>query len=344
MLANRPTNDLSFPSRLEEAGQAANQAAARGVFTDYAERKAQNTDRRQRVDLATFEQFLAEVGAACGDLREDPQAWRGVTWGLVAAFQRWQLGQGYAVSSVNVRLSTVKSYAKLAMKAGVIPAAEYAMIRAVEGYQHKEAPRIDETRAAAGQQTRRGAKKAQAVSIAPAQARALKGQPDTPQGRRDALIMVLLLDHGLRVGELALLTVDSFDLASGEFRFYRPKVDKVQTHKMTTATRAALIAYLDHDAPAVGCIWRQSTKSGELGAQGMTERALTDRVRTMGAAVGLAGLSAHDCRHYWATAAVRNGTALDRLQDAGGWASLSMPLRYAEAARIANQGVNLGAD
>jgi hypothetical protein len=52
----------------------------------------------------------------------------------------------------------------------------------------------------------------------------------------------------------------------------------------------------------------------------MTARALTARVRDLGAAVGLVGLSAHDLRHYWATRAARSGTPLDRLQDAGGWA------------------------
>ncbi|MBC8492720.1 MAG: hypothetical protein H8D43_02960 [Chloroflexi bacterium] len=39
----------------------------------------------------------------------------------------------------------------------------------------------------------------------------------------------------------------------------------------------------------------------------------------------------------------RSGTPIDRLQDAGGWASPSMPLRYVEAARIANEGVRLSA-
>ena len=87
---------------------------------------------------------------------------------------------------------------------------------------------------------------------------------------------------------------------------------------------------------------RASRKGGALTGAGLTERAITDRVRTLGAAVGLAGLSAHDLRHYWATRAARNGTPLDRLQDAGGWSSPAMPLRYVEAARIANEGVLLG--
>jgi integrase len=63
---------------------------------------------------------------------------------------------------------------------------------------------VDSTRAP----TRKGAKKAQPVSLTPEQAARLKAQPDTPQGRRDALLLGLLLDYGLRVGEVAGLQID----------------------------------------------------------------------------------------------------------------------------------------
>ena len=39
-----------------------------------------------------------------------------------------------------------------------------------------------------------------------------------------------------------------FDLAAGELRFYRPKVDKIQTHKLTADTLAAARAYLPRAA------------------------------------------------------------------------------------------------
>ena len=278
-----------------------------------------------------------------GDLASDPTAWAGVTWGLVTGFREWLLTRGYAIGSVNLHLTTLRTYAGLAMQAGVVPAGECAAIRAVRGYGRTEGKHVDSARAP----TRKGAKKAQPVSLTPDQAARLKAQPDTPQGRRDALLLCLLLDHGLRVGEVAGLAVGDFDLAAGELRFYRPKVDKIQTHRLTADTLAAARAYLaagdiTGDAPAQGPALRASRKGGVLQDAGMTARALTARVRDLGAAVGLVGLSAHDLRHYWATRAARSGTPLDRLQDAGGWASPAMPLRYVETARIANQGVLLG--
>ena len=87
--------------------------------------------------------------------------------------------------------------------------------------------------------------------------------------------------------------------------------------------------------------WQQLRKDGELGEAGMSERAITARVGVLGRKLGIDGLSAHDCRHYWATKAARSGTDAFALRDAGGWSSLAMPSRYVEAAAIANSGVKL---
>lgn len=322
------------------AGQVADKHASASAFSDYQSRKASNTRDRQRVDLALFARFLREAGIPeVGDLASDVTAWAGVSWGLLEAFNRWQLAQGYAVGSCNVRLATVKTFCKLAAKAGVIAPQDYAMIAMVKGLSHKEGRNVDESR----EVTRVGSKKADPVGLSKKQAAQLKGQPaDTPQGRRDALMMCLMLDHGLRVGEVALLEVAHFNLATGEFIFYRPKVDKTQTHKMTADTlRAAFAYFAAGDAPAMGPLLRGSRKDGRLEGSGMSERAITARVAELGRRVGVAGLSAHDCRHYWATLASRKGTPINALQEAGGWASPAMPLRYAMAAKIANEGVRL---
>jgi integrase len=243
------TNHSLIPSQgdaLALAGQVANDYAARGAFDDYLARKAANTIRRQAADLARFAHFLADVGTPVGDLQHDALAWRGVTWGLVEGFRNWMVAQGDAVGSINVRLSTVKAYVKLAVKAGALSAEAFALIRLVAGYSRQEGNHVNERR----DRTRRGRKKASAVHMDKKQAKRLKAQPDTPQGRRDALLLCLLLDHGLRVGEVAALKVGNFDLKAGELRFYRPKVDKEQTHKLTADTLRAARAWFDNgDVP-----------------------------------------------------------------------------------------------
>jgi integrase len=151
-----------------------------------------------------------------------------------------------------------------------------------------------------------------------------------------------LLDHGLRVGEIAILTRKNFDLKQGTLTFYRPKVNKVQTHERTADTRKAAAAYFKYAAPEEGILWRKSCKGiGKLSSQ-MSEtsasRALTKRVELLGRHAGIEGLSAHDARHYAATFEARNGTPINRLVDMFGWNSPTMALRYIEAAHIANEG------
>jgi integrase len=110
---------------------------------------------------------------------------------------------------------------------------------------------------------------------------------------------------------------------------------------MSDDTRRALRSYLELGGPAAGLLFQTTRKGNIITGQGMNERAITGRVAYLGQRAGVAGLSAHDLRHTWATLAARAGTPIDRLMDAGGWSSMAMPLRYVEFAKIANEGVRL---
>jgi integrase len=316
-------------------GQLANAYAASNVFKEYQEKMSTNTLKRHKDDIALFSQFLKHVGMIRENLLTDCTEWNGITFGLVETFKRWQLDQGYAIASINAHISTVKVYAGLAVQAGMLSTEEYALMKMVKSYRHKEGRNVDEKRV----QTRRpDAKKSEAVQLTQEQAKALKSQPDTTQGRRDAFLMCLLLDHGLRCGEAAALTVDALNLTEGTVTFYRQKVDKSQTHKLTRDTLLAAMRYLKICKP-VGNLLMGSRKGGKLEGT-MSERAITDRVRELGERIGVKGLSAHDCRHDWAKSAVK-ASDIKSLQQAGGWSSPAMPLRYADDATIANEGIKL---
>jgi integrase len=348
--ANDTTNEIivasDTPSALAQAGQAANSAASQNVFADFRARRSENTLRAQDSDLANFTTFLNglhETVALSGALNHDPGAWRGITYGLIEAFVQAMITNGYALTSVNRALSTVKKYAGMAFKAGAIEMTEHALIRTVTGYATKEQKRVNEKRESSGMETRIGEKKAEHTRLSVADARALKrDHDDTPQGRRDAVLMSLLLDLGLRCGEVALLTVDTVNFSEKTITFYRPKVDKTQTHNLTPDLFKALKAYADAgDMLPAGKLLRASRKSGQLTHGGMTNNAIMRRVRALGESIGVDHLSPHDCRHFWATDAARQKTDPFRLQEAGGWNSLAMPRRYVEDAKIANEGVML---
>ncbi|SRR5216683_6269 len=294
-------------------------------LTRYQAGLRDETIRRQKTDLLTFARFLHSVGVQPGDFYNDLDAWRGITAGLLEAFIQWQQMQGYAIGSINVRLATVKAYCHLAYNTGILDVDTHTHIQGVKGIQRKQARNIDARR----EVSRVGYKKAQAVDIPLELLPALK-HPDTGDlSKRDALLMCLLLDHGLRVGEIVILKRNQIALRAKQITFYRPKVDEPQTDRLTDDTLAAACAYLP-TLPA---------KQESLFDLAITS--VQERVRTLGGLVGIHGLSPHDCRHSWATRAASHGTPLDRLKQAGGWSNLQTPLRYIKNASIANEGVIL---
>lgn len=331
-----------------QAAAAADRASAAAAFTAYRSRVDADTLRRQEADLALFAHFLAQVraippaeAAAFGArLASTASPWANVSHGLLTAFLHWQLQAGYAIGSINVRLATVRRYCALAHSAGVISTEALAQIRSVRGFGGRQARAIDAQRQRQQTPTRLSSKKAQPHVLTADQVHTLKQQPDTPQGRRDALLVCLLADHGLRVGELAALQVGCIDLARGTLTFYREKVHTTQTHRLSTDALAAARAYLRHDATSSGQLLRGSRKNGELW-KGMSVRAIRERVALLGERIGVSDLAPHDLRHTWATRAARGRSDPFALRDAGGWNSLVMPGRYVESNAVANEGIRL---
>lgn len=336
------TNKLPTPSRSltpAQVGAVANAHASAAVFEDYRGRKARNTIARQDRELAVFCRYLeaTTIRATPEDLAHNPAAWQDMTWGNVAGFVQWLLREGYAVASINVRLATIRAYARLAHQAGTIGTDEWLKIQSVKGFSRKEGARKDETR----EVKRRSTRKADAPILTREQVKVLKEQhDDTPQGRRDRLLMCLLLNMGLRVGEITLLRAQDFNLGAGTLTFHRPKVDKVQTQQLKNGMLEAARAYITQDVtnPAVPLL--RSTHKGELTDHSMTRYDIARRVRELGRAAGIDSLSPHDCRHSWATRAARRSDVFT-LRDAGGWSSLAMPSRYVEAAKVANERLEL---
>jgi integrase len=314
---------LASVRRLELAALA-DETARQGAFADYRSRRAENTLRRQDAELANFAAYIGMEGLATA-----PNAWTGVTWGIVDSFVKKLLMDGYAVGTVNNHLSTIKTYAKLAAKAGALSVQRLAMIRTVAGYAHREAKRIDEKRAGAGIETRLGTKKDMARVLTEAQEVALKGPcDDTPQGLRDRVLLVLLLDLGLRVSEAVDLQVADFDWGTGKLVVNRRKTDSVTTFELRNAKRATLHAYLEVVEPA-GQLLRGSRKDGTL-VGGMSNRAVRARICAMGNRLGIDHLSPHDLRH---TRATRLASSLNvrQLMDWFGWNSPAMAARYIES-------------
>lgn len=206
---------------------------------------------------------------------------------MLEAFIQWQKLQGYSIGTINVRLATVKAYCHLAYDTGVLDVDTHTHIQGVKGIQRKQARNIDARR----ETTRVGAKKAQAVDIPLELLYKLKHLNTGFLAKRDALLMCLLLDHGLRVGEVAILKRNHIYLRGRTLTFYRPKVDEPQTDRLTDDTLAAARAYLP------------TLPAKQESLFDLAIISIQERVRTLGELAGIQGLSPHDCRHSWATRA-----------------------------------------
>jgi integrase len=335
-------------SNILELGQAANKAAENATFKLYQDRRPINTQRSQRAALSIFAEFMRTCGLmTTGNLYEDPTAWAGITWGLVQTFQSWLLQNGYATKTVNDRVSVVKVYMTMANAAGIIPDTEILRLQSLKGYTRKEAIDTDAKRTSAGIATRRGAKKSAATPITEDQARALcQARNETPQARRDALIFCLLLDHGLRVSEVADLRIENIDRAAKQITFYRRKTGKTSRHNLRGRAWQVMSAYLSKDITTQsGSLILASCKTGALIDKGVTTRAIGKRVQRLGQGVGLANLSPHDCRHNGATLAGRDpSVSLAALMQWGGWDSATSAARYIDHGLADNDGVSLGMD
>ena len=344
------TQIAPYNNHLAIAGEIANQTSQYDVFAVYRQNITSNTRKRQHNDLEAFSSYLASAGIhrSAEDFMADPLAWQGMTYGLLRGFVTWMLQQGYSTGTVNVRLSTIRQYCKLAGPppegAGIIGEQNLAALQTVKGYAGKQARNVDHDREHNGIPTRKGAKKAEATPVNSVQALALKKTTTSPKkmrqrdqvnAARDALLMGLLIEHALRVSEITDLNIEHFDLASGMITVYRQKTDQTDTHRLMQHTRLAAESYLA----------QLERKEGPLftGYQGkrLSIRAINARVHELGLQVGIETLSPHDLRHFWAFDALRNGTPIDQVKSGGGWKSDSMVLRYAKQSGIANAGVKI---
>jgi integrase len=349
LLASTNNAIAARPGILSEFGQAANRAAESLIFKLYQDRRPINTQRTQRAALSVFTQFLQTCGLmATGELYEEPTAWAGITWGLAQAFQKWLLLQGYSVKTINDRVSVVKVYMTMANQAGIIPDGEILRLQSLKAYTHKEAIDTDAKRAKEGIATRTGNKKIAPTAITEEQARELcQARSETPQARRDALMMCLLLDHGMRVSEVADLRIENIDRTTKQITFYRRKTGKTSCHNLRGRVWRVLTEYLRKDNHAKsGALILRSCKTGKLiQNKGITTRAIGERVALLGQGIGLQNLSPHDCRHYGATIAGNDPqVSLAGLMAWGGWSSAGVAIKYMNRGEAENDGVSLGMD
>lgn len=369
-LARDDAERVIFETALEAAGQAANETRQHDVFAEYHATCRPNTLKRQFYDLRCLCTFLLEqkrVQLTPLELARSPQAWRGMTYGLLADFRTWMLQQGFSIGTINNRVATVHKYCQLAgpppKGVGVISEQDLRAILTISGYAGKVARNVDQHRAGNQIPTRIGRKKADFTRLSAQEAAQLQRTttPPPPPQRfprdhdqvlqaRDAVMWSLLDEHLLRVSELVTLTVEDLDLDEKTITVYREKGDETWVYEMGPQTEANLRVYLKQ-------LQELGRAYGPLflgyGGKPMTTSAINKRVGKLGEQLGFGTnaesrgpkekrqgkhkqrLSPHDLRHHGAITLLNEGTPLNELQAIGGWRTAHIPLQYAQLSKNA---------
>jgi len=163
----------------------------------------------------------------------------------------------------------------------------------------------------------------------------LLAHPDrgTRTGLRDALLLALLYDCGLRVSELAALRLDQIDLEAWLIRV-RGKGDKERFVPFGEEARAAILAYRSGARERT----RRADGNGHLfpGARGghLTRQRAWQIVKAHLAGAGVArSVSPHTLRHSFATHLLDNGADLRAVQMLLGHADISTTQIYTHISR-----------
>jgi integrase/recombinase XerC len=262
-----------------------------------------NTLRAYARDLADFLSFLGMEGI--GD-------WRQVTVVTLRRFLNHLFAQGYERRTIARKLSAVRALFRFLAQTGRIaanPAAELRQPRLPQ----KLPTVLDETQA-------------DALLSAP--------DPKTPRGIRDRALLELLYAAGLRVSELANLTVRDVDFAEGLVRV-KGKGDKERFVPLHDEALHWLHRYLQESRPQFLRRAKKVTDALFVSQKGtpLTVRQIHRLVTGYASkALGLK-VSPHALRHSFATHLLEGGADLRAIQELLGHASLAATQIYTRLSR-----------
>jgi site-specific recombinase XerD len=158
----------------------------------------------------------------------------------------------------------------------------------------------------------------------------LLGQIDrfTPGGARYFLIIILLVDTGLRISELVSITLSNMDLTGGFIKVVG-KGQKTRFVPLSPETRRELTRFLKASRPRL-----TPTDSPYLFAtpdgRPISVNSVQQYLRRLAASAGLDGVrvTPHVLRHTFATLSIANGANPFTLKEILGHTTLAMTMRY----------------
>jgi integrase/recombinase XerD len=260
----------------------------------------------RRLAANSVEAYGRDLGRYAGFLSARGHVGFEVDVVLLREYLAWMAQSGLAASSRARGLAAVRAFYRFLLLEGRIGQDPTEYLEAPRGW--KKLPRY-----LSGEEVER-----------------LLAHPDrqTRMGLRDALLLALLYDCGLRVSELAALRLEQLDIESWLIRV-RGKGDKERFVPFGEEARAAILAYLSRSRG----LSRRAGGNSHLfpGARGghLTRQRAWQIVKAHLVGAGVArSVSPHTLRHSFATHLLDNGADLRAVQLLLGHADISTTQIY----------------
>lgn len=152
--------------------------------------------------------------------------------------------------------------------------------------------------------------------------------PHAFRARRDAAIIRIMASTGLRLAEVAGMTLQDVRLEAVATITVLGKGRKVRAVPLDEPTRDALVAYLSRERPRSSFAGTDAVWLAPRGP--MTASGIFQMVQGRGVAAGVP-LHPHSLRHYAADSMLRSGMSEGDVMQIGGWSTRSMLSRYGSA-------------
>ncbi len=279
-------------------------------FLDYliAEKGcADNTVSAYRNDLTQFYEYVTEQS-------QDEAGWAGVTRDCLISYILHLKEREYASATVARKVAAVKSFCHYLLHNGTIlddPAADLDSPKVKKHLpQTLSLEDVERLLAVPGQQ---GA---------------------TPKALRDSALLEVLYATGMRVSELAKLTLDDVDPQAGTIRCVG-KGSKERVMPLYPEALAALRLYLEHGRPELlGADLEQRSLFLNPRGEQLTRQGLWLIIKRYAKELGIADrVTPHTLRHSFATHMLNGGAGLREVQKLLGHANISTTQVYTHVSR-----------
>ncbi len=234
----------------------------------------------------------------------------------------WRAGmESLSPSTINVRLSAVRKMIGEARKNGVLGAEEAATLTEVPNMSQKG--------------TRLG------NWLTREQAKELLAVPDrsTLKGKRDYVILALLVGCALRRNELAELEVETIQQREGRWVLadLEGKGRRIRTVAIPIWVKHGINAWMTAAGIEDGRL-RSVSKSGKINRDTLSDWAVWSVVEQSSKQIGIEHFGAHDLRRTCAKLCRKNGGDLEQIKFLLGHSSIQTTERYLEIAVNDNLG------